>query len=113
MTTRNKSDLALESTNPNLANEITTFEQVDKRDDRFKQLLYQQFGETGIVSLVNQALVFILALIMIVSIMIGMIATNNYSTNQRFSSNNTLMNLGPAYITSSGIVSPSMAALSL
>ncbi|AQN78606.1 ACH96209.1 GrBNV gp59-like protein [Kallithea virus] len=54
---------------------VTTFEATTDRDDRFKKILNRQFGEFGIVSMVNQSLIFILALIMIVSIMIGIIAT--------------------------------------
>jgi len=55
--------------------DLTTFEENVTRDDRFKQILYEQFGELGIVSMVNQSLIFVIALVMIVSIMIGVIVT--------------------------------------
>ncbi|ATZ81522.1 GrBNV_gp59-like protein [Drosophila innubila nudivirus] len=59
----------------NTLDDLTTFEETVTRDDRFKQILYEQFGELGIVSMVNQSLIFVIALVMIVSIMIGVIVT--------------------------------------
>jgi len=59
----------------NTLDDLTTFEENVTRDDRFKQILYEQFGELGIVSMVNQSLIFVIALVMIVSIMIGVIVT--------------------------------------
>lgn len=53
---------------------ITTNE---NRDGRFKELLQQQFGENGIVLLVNQAFLFILSLIIVVAILIGLISTRD------------------------------------
>lgn len=53
---------------------ITTDE---TRDTRFKELLQQQFGENGIVLLVNQSFIFIVALIFVVSILIGLISTRS------------------------------------
>lgn len=51
---------------------ITTDE---TRDTRFKEMLQQQFGESGVGLLVYQAFIFLMALIMIVGILIGLITT--------------------------------------
>lgn len=50
---------------------ITTNE---TRDSRFKDMLQQQFGENGIPLLVNQAFLFLLALIMVVVILLGLVS---------------------------------------
>lgn len=53
---------------------ITTDE---TRDTRYKEMLQQQFGENGIVLLVNQSFIFLIMLVMIVSILIGLISTKS------------------------------------
>ncbi|ATY70267.1 GrBNV gp59-like protein [Tomelloso virus] len=50
---------------------ITTDE---TRDTRFKEMLQQQFGENGIVLLVNQSFLFLMSLILVVAILIGLIS---------------------------------------
>lgn len=55
-----------------LSGPITTDE---TRDTRFKQMLQQQFGENGIVLLVNQSFLFLMSLVLIVAILIGLIST--------------------------------------
>lgn len=47
------------------------------RDDRFKQILQQQLGENGVALLVNQAFLFLLALVMMVAILIGVITSQS------------------------------------
>lgn len=47
----------------------------DTRDDRFKQILREQLGENGIPLMVNQAFVFLLALILVVAVAVGMFTT--------------------------------------
>lgn len=61
--------------------DVTKFEHDETRDDRFKHILHGQFGEFGLLSLVNQSIIFILALVMIVSIMIGFITTSAKNEN--------------------------------
>ncbi|AYP97980.1 GrBNV gp59-like protein-like protein [Mauternbach virus] len=77
------------ASSPSILNDLTTFEENVSRDDRFKQILYEQFGELGIVSMVNQSLIFVIALVMIVSIMIGVIVTLAKTTT------NNIIDLGP------------------
>lgn len=48
----------------------------ETRDDRFKTIIKQQLGSNGITLLVTQSFLFILALIMIVSIIIGLIGVS-------------------------------------
>lgn len=57
----------VDSTEPITTNET--------RDTRFKTMLQQQFGDNGIVLMVNQSFLFIMALIMVISIIIGFIFT--------------------------------------
>lgn len=52
-----------------------TINVIDNRDDRFRQILHEQLGENGIPLMVNQAFLFILSLILIVTIIIGTITT--------------------------------------
>lgn len=54
-------------------------EVVDSRDGRFRQILHDQLGENGVALMVNQAFIFILALILIVTIVLGSLLTNGIS----------------------------------
>lgn len=45
---------------------------VVSRDDRFKEILKQQFGSNGIALLANQSFVFVLALIALITICVGL-----------------------------------------
>lgn len=64
----------MSSTRTDPTTPITTDE---SRDTRFKEMLQQQFGENGIVLLVNQSFIFLIALVLIVSVLIGLISTRN------------------------------------
>lgn len=57
---------------------ITTTE---TRDTRFREMLQQQFGENGIVLLVNQSFLFLMSLILVVAILIGLISTRDSGTS--------------------------------
>lgn len=68
------------ATDPN--EPITTDE---TRDTRFKEMLHQQFGENGVILLVNQSFLFIIALILVVSILIGFISTRGGEPSEMLS----------------------------
>lgn len=55
------------------------------RDDRFKRQLRKDLGEKGIPLLVNQAVIFMFALIIVVSIMIGI---TNMKSNDNYGKQN-------------------------
>lgn len=74
---------------PNLDKNLTTFEQIETRDNRFQQILYEQFGENGLVTMLNQSLIFIFALVMLVAILIGYITTLSKSTTNSTQLTNT------------------------
>lgn len=74
---------------PNLDKNLTTFEQIETRDNRFQQILYEQFGENGLVTMLNQSLIFIFALVMLVAILIGYITTLSKSTTNPTQLTNT------------------------
>lgn len=53
-------------------------EDLDKsrtRDERFKRIIEKQIGPKGVPLLVNQACLFLIALVMVVSILIGVISS--------------------------------------
>lgn len=47
----------------------------DDRDTRYKEILRDQLGSTGVTLLVNQSFIFILALIMVVTAIIGYLSS--------------------------------------
>lgn len=55
-------------------------EVVDSRDGRFRQILHDQLGENGVALMVNQAFIFILALILVISVVIGSLMSIRCST---------------------------------
>lgn len=57
-------------------------EVVDTRDGRFRQILHDQLGENGVALMVNQAFIFILALILVISIVIGSLTSLRCSAAQ-------------------------------
>lgn len=59
------------TTNNDPFNPVTS-DNVD-RDERFKLLLRNQLGDSGIPLLVNQAFLFVLAIIMMVAVLLGFI----------------------------------------
>lgn len=61
----------------------THVEVIDTRDTRFRQILHDQLGENGIALMVNQAFIFILALILVVSIVIGTLTTTKRYTQMQ------------------------------
>jgi hypothetical protein len=63
-------------------------EVADNRDERFKATLRRQLGDNGVALMVNQAVLFIFALIMLVSIIVGYI---NFDQSNRSPRNNATM----------------------
>lgn len=60
---------------------------VPTRDDRFKEILKKQLGENGAQMLVVQSVLFVMALIMIVTIVIGAMALTLLNSSRGESSN--------------------------
>lgn len=57
--------------------------QEQNRDDRFKEILREQLGENGIQMFVNQSVLFVLALVMIVAVVIGAMASSLFSVSSK------------------------------
>lgn len=57
----------------------TELDEAPTRDERFKHILRQQLGDNGVQILVNQSVLFVLALILIITVVIGAMTSSMFS----------------------------------